>query len=97
MASTFRNIIRRFHPEGIPWPGSLLYDAVSRTSIFTQHYQMVADDVARYCHHGRVLDVGTGPGWLLLALQRSLPNAQNRRGGHLGGHGSESSKEHGTS
>jgi ubiquinone/menaquinone biosynthesis C-methylase UbiE len=76
MALRLRDIIRRFHPEGIPWPGSLVYDAVSRTSIFTEHYQMVADDVGRYCQRGRVLDVGTGPGWLLLALQGSLPNVE---------------------
>lgn len=76
MPLRLRDILRRLHPEGIPWPGSFFYDAVSRTSIFAQHYQMVANDVANYFQHGRILDIGTGPGWLLLAIQRSLPDAQ---------------------
>ena len=73
MKARWRQYLRRWHPEGIPWPGTILYNAVSRTSIFQKHYQLVADDLAHYCRSGRVLDIGTGPGWLLLALQRSLP------------------------
>lgn len=41
-------MIRRFHPEGIPWPGSALYNALSGTSIFLRHYELVAHDVAQY-------------------------------------------------
>lgn len=32
--------------------------------------------MAHYCRSGRLLDVGTGPGWLLLALERSLPEVE---------------------
>jgi ubiquinone/menaquinone biosynthesis C-methylase UbiE len=76
MSAGWRQWLRRWHPEGIPWPGSILYNAVSRSSIFERHYRMVAEDLARYCRSGRVLDIGTGPGWLLLALQRSLPDVE---------------------
>ncbi|MGD9214388.1 MAG: class I SAM-dependent methyltransferase [Desulfobacteraceae bacterium] len=68
--------MKRFHPEGIPWPGSLLYNAVSSTAIFQQHYELVADDVARYGEAASILDIGTGPGHLLFAMQRLLPKAK---------------------
>ncbi|MGD8835043.1 MAG: class I SAM-dependent methyltransferase [Desulfobacteraceae bacterium] len=68
--------MRQFHPEGIPWPGSLLYNAVSSTAIFRQHYDLVAYDVARYGTAGSILDIGTGPGHLLFAMQKLLPDAK---------------------
>jgi len=73
--SLWRRIVRRFHPEGIPWPGSAVYDALSRSRIFLRHYDLVADDIARACGGGRILDVGTGPARLLLALRGRLPGA----------------------
>ncbi len=68
--------MKRFHPEGIPWPGSFLYNALSSTKIFLRHYELVAHDVA---HHGKpacILDIGTGPGHLLLAIRKILPEAK---------------------
>ncbi len=67
---------RRWHPEGIPWPFSLLYAVLSRTNVFRMHYGLVADEAVRCAPGaGRVLDVGTGPGWLLGALRERLPGA----------------------
>lgn len=76
MSTWWRSVLRRCHPEGIPWPGSVLYNAVSRSEMFRRHYKLVADHVADHCRAGRVLDIGTGPGWLLLELGRLLPDLE---------------------
>lgn len=76
MCSNWRQFIKQFHPEGIPWPGSLLYNAISRTAIFRQHYELVARDIAHYGTGACILDIGTGPGHLLLALQKVMPEAR---------------------
>jgi ubiquinone/menaquinone biosynthesis C-methylase UbiE len=65
--------LKRVHPEGIPWPFSRLYNALSRSSIFQAHYRLVARDVAAVRAEGDLLDVGTGPGWLLLRLGEACP------------------------
>jgi ubiquinone/menaquinone biosynthesis C-methylase UbiE len=33
----------------------------------------VADDILNYCKEGSLLDIGTGPGWLLLKLHQKAP------------------------
>lgn len=75
MKSRWRQFIKRFHPEGIPWPASALYNAISSTSIFQRHYELVALDVAHYGTAACILDIGTGPGQLLLAMQKVIPDA----------------------
>ena len=67
--SPVRRMLKRIHPEGIPWPASLLYNAVSRSTVFQRHYAFVAKDIAERIQAGRVLDVGTGPGRLPLVIQ----------------------------
>lgn len=64
----------RIEPEGIPWPASCLYNALSRSNVFQRHYALVTEDIARY-RPGAVLDIGTGPGWLLLQLRARLPES----------------------
>ncbi|MHC4092379.1 MAG: class I SAM-dependent methyltransferase, partial [Planctomycetota bacterium] len=51
----------------------LAYDAVSGTEVFRRQYELVAKDLARYRTTGSVLDIGTGPARLLLALHREAP------------------------
>jgi len=68
--------MKRLHPEGIPWPATVLYDAMSSTKIFMRHYDLVAHDVAHYGAVERILDIGTGPGYLLLAMRKTLPDTE---------------------
>ena len=76
MGDHWRKFIKRFHPQGIPWPGSVLYNALSSTTIFLRHYELVAHDIALYGTVQVLLDIGTGPGHLLLALRKTLPVAE---------------------
>ena len=76
MGDRWRKFIKRLHPEGIPWPGSVLYNALSSTTIFLRHYELVARDIAHYGTAQALLDIGTGPGHLLLALCKTLPEVE---------------------
>jgi ubiquinone/menaquinone biosynthesis C-methylase UbiE len=76
MNTWWRDLIRKWHPEGIPWPMSLFYNAISQTDAFARHYDLVAHHVGSFCQIGKLLDIGTGPGWLLAAIQGSLPGLQ---------------------
>ncbi len=73
MASLWWKLVRAIHPEGIPGPCAPLYDALARTDIFQRHYDLVAQDILKYGCQGRLLDIGTGPGWLLLKLHQRAP------------------------
>lgn len=68
-----RRLLKLVHPEAIPGPATPIYNAVSSSRIFQWHYDLVARDIARYCAQGTLLDVGTGPGWLLLKLHEAAP------------------------
>ena len=76
MSSRWRQFVKRLHPEGIPWPGGIFYNALSSSEIFVRHYELAAHDAAHYGGTGHVLDIGTGPGHLLLAMRKVLPNAE---------------------
>jgi ubiquinone/menaquinone biosynthesis C-methylase UbiE len=75
-----RRLLKLVHPEGIPWPGSVLYNAISLSAIFQKHYELVAKDILSYCRaqhpfreQGSLLDIGTGPAWLLLKIHQQCP------------------------
>ncbi|HOW97645.1 MAG TPA: class I SAM-dependent methyltransferase [Kiritimatiellia bacterium] len=74
MRTPWRRLLSRIELEGIPWPGACFYNALSRSSPFQKHYALVADEVA-VLRPASVLDIGTGPGWLLLRLRERLPGA----------------------
>lgn len=68
-----RRLLKPFHPEGIPWPGTVLYNLASSTSLFQRQYEMAAADILSYCSEGGLLDIGTGPGWLLVKIHEQSP------------------------
>lgn len=76
MIKPWRQIIKRLHPEGIPWPGSFFYNTLSKSEVFRRHYELVAHDVISYGVPKCILDIGTGPGQLLIALHRLLPDTK---------------------
>jgi hypothetical protein len=57
-----RRLLKIFHPEGIPWPGSVLYNLASETPVFQQSYEEIASHILSYCGAGSLVDIGTGPG-----------------------------------
>jgi len=69
-----RRLLKLFHPEGIPRLGSTLYNAISKTIIFQRNYDLLAKDILSYCQEGSILDIGTGPGWLLVKLREQSQN-----------------------
>ena len=71
--SPVRRLLKVFHPKGIPWPGTAFYNAISGTSVFQRHYELITRDILNYCSEGSILDVGTGPGWLLAKLHQRSP------------------------
>lgn len=71
-----RKLMESFHPEGIPWPGSVIYNRVAASAIFQHNYDLLAADISTFCSTGSLLDVGTGPGYLLLKLHRLCPGLQ---------------------
>jgi len=68
-----RKLLKVFHPEGIPGAGAAIYNALSSVDIFQRNYEWVAKHILEYCSRGSLLDIGTGPGWLLLTLHRLDP------------------------
>ena len=68
-----RRLLKLVHPEAMKGPAAALYKAISSTAIFQRHYELAAKDVLSYCSQGVLLDIGTGPAWLLLKIQRQSP------------------------
>ena len=65
--------MKLIHPEGIPWPASIVYNSLSSSAIFTKHYELAAQDILSHCSQGTLLDIGTGPARLLLKLHQQSP------------------------
>lgn len=64
-----RRMFRNIRPEGFAWPVSLCYNRLSLSSIYQHHYELVAKEAMAMCPEGKLLDVGTGPGRLLIAIR----------------------------
>lgn len=69
----FRRILKRVLPEGMRGIGAVFYNRISASQVFQKHYELVAGDVLTYCSNGSLLDIGTGPAWLLMKLYQQAP------------------------
>ncbi|HTX43228.1 MAG TPA: class I SAM-dependent methyltransferase [Methanocella sp.] len=63
-----RDLLSRLEPEAIPFPFSRLYSFISSTRMVRDYYESVAAQVLERAAAGRVLDIGTGPGRLPIAI-----------------------------
>lgn len=72
----FGRIVWTLHPEGIPAGAAKIYNKISGTSIFLRHYDLVAEDIVQFCSAGRLIDIGTGPGRLLIGLHQLAAGLQ---------------------
>ncbi len=62
-----------FLPQQIPGPMAVLYDKVASSAIRDFH-KKVASEITATLKSGKVLDIGTGPGHLLLEITRQNPD-----------------------
>jgi SAM-dependent methyltransferase len=69
-----RRLLKLVHPEAMRGVGAAFYNAVSASAVFQRHYELVAKDIGSYCSQGALLDIGTGPAWLLLKIHQQSPN-----------------------
>ncbi|HTY91452.1 MAG TPA: class I SAM-dependent methyltransferase [Methanocella sp.] len=65
---TLRDLLARLEPEAIPFPFSRLYSWLASSRMVRDYYESVAAQVLERVHIGRILDIGTGPGRLPLAI-----------------------------
>lgn len=63
-----KGILSRIHPEGIPYPFTRLYSFFTTRRLFTDFYEQVARDIVKRFPSSRILDIGTGPGKLPVAI-----------------------------
>ncbi|MFQ6035091.1 MAG: class I SAM-dependent methyltransferase, partial [Sedimentisphaerales bacterium] len=66
---------RTFLPQHIPGPIAALYEKVATPGL-REFYQQVAIEVTSLLSSGKVLDVGTGPGHLLVEIARCNPHLE---------------------
>jgi ubiquinone/menaquinone biosynthesis C-methylase UbiE len=65
---SFRDILSRIEPEAIPFPLSRLYSGLTTFRMMRDYYDSVAAQIVERVPAGRVLDIGTGPGRLPIAI-----------------------------
>lgn len=66
-----RKFIKTIRIEGIPHFGAYLYSIIARKSpLLKDLYRNVAEEVIKELDSGKILDVGTGPGYLPLEIAK---------------------------
>jgi len=63
--------------EGIPGPGAKIYSTVVAGSPITQDfYREVTGEIASKVSSGKILDIGTGPGYVPIEVARAAQNVE---------------------
>lgn len=65
---TLRDLLAQLEPEAILFPFSRLYSWITSTRMVRDYYESVAAQVLERVPAGRILDIGTGPGRLPMAI-----------------------------
>ncbi|MCA1961448.1 MAG: methyltransferase domain-containing protein [Desulfomonile sp.] len=65
-------LVRFLIPEKIPCFAARLYDAIAQTAVDT-YYKEVAELVVAHMSRGKLLDIGTGPGYLPISIAKRAP------------------------
>lgn len=65
---SLRSILAGIEPEAIPFPLSRLYSFLTSSRMMQGYYLSVAHQVLEKVATGRILDIGTGPGWLPIMI-----------------------------
>jgi ubiquinone/menaquinone biosynthesis C-methylase UbiE len=72
---TVRNLMRKLHLVTVPRIAQDLYAQVARAAL-GGFYSVVADDISRKVKSGKILDIGTGPGYLPINIARRTKSVQ---------------------
>jgi len=71
--SLLERIAQLLVPERIPWFAARLYDRIAQTAL-ESYYKEVAEQIVAHTSRGTILDIGSGPGYLLIEIARSAPD-----------------------
>ena len=67
-----KRLVGALVPERIPWFAADMYGQIAATT-FTSYYQRVSSEIVAEVNCGRILDIGTGPGYLPIEIARKTP------------------------
>ncbi len=72
MGKLLDKIAKFFVPESIPWFAANLYEKVARKAI-ANYFRVVAKEITLKIDSGKILDIGTGPGFLPIEIAKIAP------------------------
>lgn len=66
-------VLRSLIPERIPWFAAALYNKMAVRAI-DSYYRKVAKEIVAETTQGKILDIGTGPGYLPIEIAKMAPD-----------------------
>jgi ubiquinone/menaquinone biosynthesis C-methylase UbiE len=74
MLKGIHRLLSRYSPESIPFPATKIYSLVTKSKVVRDFYEKVAIEVVNEISKGKILDVGTGPGYLPIKIVKLNQN-----------------------